>query len=185
MTETQPDRALAVLETIEDAATRTLQEMRAIVAVLRDGAEPDLAPRPGVGDIERLACNTNGPVRIDVQVHGDVHDLTPSVGAALYRLAQESATNAMRHARSATNVTVHVTVERDVIHLRVRDRGRRQHRRPRSGHGLLGMAERTSLLGGEFQAGPSPEGGWVVNATLPKNGARATSRGAATRGAVA
>jgi signal transduction histidine kinase len=48
-----PDRALAALETIEDAASRTLEEMRAMVGVLRDGAEPELAPQPDVAEIRQ------------------------------------------------------------------------------------------------------------------------------------
>ena len=57
---TDPDRAAAVLQTIEEAASRTLAEMRAMVGVLRDGTEPDLAPQPGVADIQRLARDVHG-----------------------------------------------------------------------------------------------------------------------------
>ena len=62
-----PDRALATLETIEAAASRTLEEMRAMVGILRDGAEPDFAPQPGVADIEQLARSVGGLRHVDVQ----------------------------------------------------------------------------------------------------------------------
>jgi len=179
---TRPDRAMAVLETIEDAASRALEEMRAMVAVLRDGAEPELAPQPGMADIERLARNTGGRPRIDLHMSGGLDDLNPSVGAALYRIAQESVTNATRHARNATRVTVHVADEGDLVHMTVcddGDAGTTGH--PIVGYGLLGMTERTSLLGGVLHAGPDPEGGWTVDAVLPKGGASTTWPRAAKR----
>ncbi len=167
-----PDRALAVLETIEEAASRTLEEMRAMVGVLRDRAEPDFAPQPGVADIERLARDVGGSPRIDVHVSGELEDVSPSVGAALYRLAQESVTNAVRHARHATQVIVHVADEGDRVRLTVRDDGdARTTRYTTSGYGLLGMTERATLLGGVLEAGPAREGGWTVDAVLPKRGA--------------
>jgi signal transduction histidine kinase len=168
-----PDRALATLETIEEAASRTLEEMRAMVGVLRDGAEPDFAPHPGVADIEKLARSVGGWPRVDVQLSGDLDDLDPSVGVALYRIAQEAVTNAVRHARHATRVTIHAADEGEQARLTVRDDGDASatgHTPP--GYGLVGMAERASLLGGTLQAGPDPDGGWTVDAVLPKSVAR-------------
>ena len=118
-----PDRALATLETIEEAAARTLEEMRAMVGVLRDGTEPDFAPRPGVEAIEQLARSDGGWPRVDVQLPGGPVDINPSVGAALYRIAQEAVTNAVRHARNATRVVVHVADEGEQVRLTVRDDG--------------------------------------------------------------
>ena len=164
-----PDRALATLETIEEAAARTLEEMRAMVGVLRDGTEPDFAPRPGVAAIEQLARSDGGWPRVDVQLPGGPVDINPSVGAALYRIAQEAVTNAVRHARNATRVVVHVADEGEQVRLTVRDDGdaiTTGHRPP--GYGLVGMAERASLLGGTLRAGPDPSGGWTVDAMMPK-----------------
>jgi len=168
-----PARALAVLATIEEAASRTLEEMRAMVGGLRDGAEPDFAPQPGVGDIERLARQVDGWPRVDVQLSGDFADLPRSVGRALYRLAQESVTNAIRHAPHATRITVHVTDEGEQVRLTVSDDGDGRTPAPRSSaYGLVGMTERATLLGGSLRAGPNPHRGWTVDALLPKGGAR-------------
>jgi signal transduction histidine kinase len=164
-----PDRALATLETIEEAASRTLEEMRAMVGLLRDGAEPDFAPQPGLADIERLARGVGGWPRVDVQVAGNLSGLSPGLGVALYRIAQEGVTNAVRHARDATRITVQVADDDEQVRLTVRDDGAASatgHMPP--GYGLVGMAERASLLGGTFQAGPDPDGGWTVSALLPK-----------------
>jgi signal transduction histidine kinase len=168
-----PDRALAVLETIEEAASRTLAEMRAMVGVLRDGAEPDFAPQPGLGDIERLARHVGGGPRVDVQLSGDFAELPPSVGTALYRIARESVTNAVRHARHATLITVHVADEGAQLRLTVRDDGDVTTADAFPGYGIVGMTERAALLGGSLQAGPGPGGGWTVDAVLPKGGATA------------
>ena len=94
--------------------------------------------------------------------------LSSPVDTALYRLAQESLTNALRHASSPTRVAIDVRREGATIRLRVTDDGLTQSgATPQAGFGLLGMAERAQLLGGSLTARPAPEGGWVVEAVLP------------------
>src|SRR4051812_42751654 len=110
-----PERALEALAIIEDAATRTLTELRAIVGVLRASQDTEFAPQPGLAEVERLG--TDGQTRpcVEVTLSGEFDDLSPAVGAAIYRLAQESITNARRHARHATQVTVAVTGDDDRV----------------------------------------------------------------------
>jgi signal transduction histidine kinase len=168
-----PDRAVDALATIEEAASRTLEEMRAIVGILREGPEADLAPQPGVADIERLARHDDGRPRVDVQLSGDFVKTSPAVGIALYRIAQESITNALRHARHATRITVDVVDEGDQLRLTVHDDGDgATMAQTTSGYGLAVMAERVTLLGGTLRAGPGPGRGWTVDASLPTVGAR-------------
>jgi len=169
-----PDRALRTLDTIEEAASRALAEMRAMVSILRDGAKADLAPQPGLADLEHLARQVKAPPRVDVQLSGDLDDLNPAVEAALYRIAQESITNAAHHARDVTSITIEVTGNGQEVHLMVRDDGRLvPAAQASSGYGLVGMAERATLVGGTLQAGPSPGRGWTVDAVLPKEGVQA------------
>lgn len=165
---THPDRAAAALATIEEAASRTLEEMRAMVGVLRDGAEPGFAPQPGVGDIQRLARGVGGWPRVDVRVSGDLAELNPAVGGALYRIAQESVTNAMRHSRDATRITVQIADESEQVRLTVRDDGDNTTAHASAGYGIVGMTERANLLGGTLRAGGGAGGGWTVEAVLPK-----------------
>jgi signal transduction histidine kinase len=168
----RPDAAVRALEVIEEAASRTLAEMRTMVGVLRDGDEPDRAPQRGVADIERLARDAAHGPRVDVVISGGLDAVSPSVGAAMYRLAQEAITNATQHARHATRIDVHVAGEDDCVRLVVRDDGDvGSADRGRSGYGLVGMAERAALLGGTLEAGPGPGKGWTVNAVLPRAGA--------------
>jgi signal transduction histidine kinase len=183
---TAPDRAVEALAVIEEAASRTLEEMRAMVGVLRDpeglddshgpeGPEAPTAPQPGVGEIPALARVGEDWPRIEVALRGDLDDLSPTVDAAVYRLAQESITNAVRHARHATRVEVVVEGDADAVRLMVRDDGdaRVGDRGVRKGYGLVGMTERATLLGGTLSAGPGADGGWTVRAVLPRAGARA------------
>jgi len=167
----QPERAIEALAVIEGAATRTLAELRAIVGVLRASQATEFAPQPGVAEVEQLA--TDGPTRpcVEVTLSGEFDDLSPAVGAAIYRLAQESITNARRHARHATQVVVAVTGDADRVRLTIDDDGSSgAGGRGPAGYGLVGMRERASLLGGTFHAGPAAERGWRVEAVLPRTG---------------
>ncbi|MDR6862020.1 sensor histidine kinase [Phycicoccus sp. 3266] len=163
----QPDKAAEVLAAIESEASRTLSEMRSMVRVLREDEAVAYAPQRGVADLPALARADAMPV-VDVSLDGPLSPLAPPVDAALYRMAQESLTNAVRHARGVTRVGIHVCREGDVVRLRVSDDGQTDPgAAPEPGFGLLGMTERAHLLGGSMSAGPGPEGGWVVEAVLP------------------
>lgn len=161
-----PEKVVDTLASIEDAATRTLTELRAIVGVLRTSDDAELAPQHGVADVEQLATDASARPIVHVTRSGALDDLGPAVGAALYRLAQESVTNARRH---ATRVDVVVTGEPDHVRLTVDDDGTPSTGgRPPAGYGLIGMEERASLLGGTFSAGPVDGRGWRVEVTLPR-----------------
>ncbi len=166
-----PAAAVDVLRVIEGEASRTLDELRSMVRVLRRTDAADRAPTPGFDDLRRLARSdaaSPGPT-VDVRVDGDVDALPPPVSAAVFRLAQEAVTNARRHARNATRVDVHVRVDGAAVRLDVRDDGE-PVASAAPGYGLTGMAERADLLGGTCEAGPAPGGGWAVTAVLPRAG---------------
>jgi signal transduction histidine kinase len=165
---TRPEAAVATLAAIESEATRTLAEMRAMVRVLRDGEATEYAPQPGIADLSALARNDVTPV-VQVTVSGELGGLPEGIDAALYRLARESLTNALRHARHASRVLIEVAGEPDVVRLRVADDGEMDPAYVATpGFGLIGMAERAQLLGGTLSAGPAPGGGWTVSAALPR-----------------
>ncbi|GAA3120573.1 histidine kinase [Planomonospora alba] len=172
----RPDAATEALRVIEEEAARALDEMHALVRVLRRDRpdEPaDLVPGRRIADIVRLAGRTRSGPSVDVEISGDLDGLPPSVEAAVYRLAQESITNAVRHARHATRVEVRVTADDTSVHLRVSDDGDGGLIRPAAspGYGIIGMIERAHLLRGTCVAGPGPDRGWTVSAVLPRTGA--------------
>jgi signal transduction histidine kinase len=167
----RPGAAIEALEIIEAEGSRTLAEMRAMVGALRDREDTDLAPQAGLADIERLAAAVSDEPRIEVHVSGDVDDIRSSVGAAAYRIAQEAVTNAVRHARHATQIVVSVAADPDCVRLTVRDDGDPvAAARAHDGYGVVGMTERATLLGGTVHAGPCAERGWAVVAVLPRLG---------------
>lgn len=172
---TDPTAAIEALEGVEEEGARTLEEMRAMVAALRDrGAGAELTPPAGVADLERLVRAPGGRLRVDLGLDGELDALSPAVDAAVYRIVQESVTNAMRHAVNATEVVVRVAGDPQKVRVTVRDDGARAGR-GRDGYGLAGLRERAALLGGRLQAGPGADQGWHVEAELPRG--RADSSG--------
>ncbi len=167
MARQRPEAGLEALAAIEGEASRTLAEMRAMVRVLRDGAPAAYTPQPGVADLMSLARRDSVPV-VDVELPDELGELPLQVDTAVYRLAQEALTNALRHARNASRVEIRVVEGAGRLRLRVTDDGRIDPARSANhGFGLLGMTERVQLLGGTLRAGPVPEGGWTVDAELP------------------
>jgi len=165
-----PASSVEALEVIEAEASRALAEMRAMVRVLRNQAPADYAPQAGVADLERLAGTSPAGPRVEVKLSGDLEALPAAVDAAVFRIAQEAVTNALRHARNAALVDVRVDGQVSSIRLSVHDDGDHVPGWPAlgPGFGITGMVERATLLGGECAAGPGAERGWVVEATLPR-----------------
>ena len=166
----QPKQAAGILAAIESEASRTLAEMRDMVRVLREDTWAAAIPHTGIADLPALA-RTDATPTVEVSLAGSRTRLSRPVDAAIYRLAQEALTNAIRHASGATRVEIAVCRAGEGVRLRVADDGQ-AHSSPGavSGFGLTGMAERAQLLGGTLSAGPGPDGGWVVEAVLPVRG---------------
>lgn len=166
-----PSGATEALEVIDREAATTLTEMRAMVGALRSNRHEVTPVTPGhrLVDIERLAATGASSLRVEVEQRGDLTELPQALEAALYRVAQESVTNAQRHAQSATRVEVTVTGNATEVQLTVVDDGAPTTSRNPPGYGLIGMTERISLLGGTLQAGPAAEHGWRVRAVLPRS----------------
>ncbi|WP_344153158.1 sensor histidine kinase [Kribbella yunnanensis] len=170
---TRPEAAVDALDIIETEGTRTLAELRTMVGLLRDDGTAALVPQPGVADLERLARSVGDRPRVQVSMSGDLDNLGPGVGAAIYRIAQESITNAIRHARHATRIDVRLTSYDDSLRLTVHDDGEATSAPGNSlGYGLAGMTERATLLGGTFTAGPGSDRGWSVDVVLPRTAVR-------------
>lgn len=165
----RPERARDALRTIEQTSSRALQEMRAILGVLRN--DHDREPFPGLDRIHELAGKAReAGLEIAVEQPEPAPALPSAVGSAAYRIVQESLTNVIRHV-GPTRVTVTLDPADDALHIRVVDTGRRTpaagHSGSSSGRGIAGMRERCRLLGGELDAKPRPDGGFEVTAYLP------------------
>lgn len=165
-----PAAALDALRVIDAEASRTLAEMRTIVRGLREGDDAELAPLPRIADVPRLADTTVSGPPVHVEIQGDPSAVPATIATAAYRVAQESITNARRHARRASRIDVVVRTEPDAVTVEVTDDGDTSHGRPDTGFGIVGMVERAERLGGTCTAGPRAGRGWAVTAVLPLRG---------------
>lgn len=167
---TAPERALAPVQAVRTTAREALAEIRRMLDVLRtDDDELPGVDSPGVSAISRLVDAARGagtPVTLDVRL--TTAPVRPGVDLAAYRIVQESLTNARRHAPGAA-VTVAVAQLERVLDVRVTSAAASTppSASAGNGYGLSGMRERAASLGGRLDAGPTPDGGFVVRATLP------------------
>jgi signal transduction histidine kinase len=163
------EAARHAVDQIRDATSATMRELRATVKVLRS---------PG-GDVDRRAVGLSGVTAlaeqareagVDVDVHLDVPrgQLDGAIDAAGYRIVQESLTNVIRHS-GAHRASVSCRIRDGQLEIVIADDGRggTATRADLGGTGLLGMRERTALLGGQLSSGDGEDGGFVVRAQLP------------------
>jgi signal transduction histidine kinase len=164
-----PEAAKDALVAIRRASGDVLDELTAMVALLREGDQtPELVPTPGLHQIADLVQATRdaGP-EVTLAVDGPVGTVPKPVGTAAYRIVQESLTNVLRHAH-ATAVEVRVRVDADEVSVEVHDNGTGDRVAPLSmgsGLGIRGMRERAEATGGRLEAGPAADGGFTVKAT--------------------
>jgi signal transduction histidine kinase len=169
--ERDPDRAREALDSIEQTGRTALAEMRRSLGVLRrEGWEATLEPQPGMDDLGGLLDQAReGGLTVEVVLEGEPRALPQGVDLSAYRIVQEALTNTIKHAGPVrTRITVRYG-ERE-LELEVSDDGPGPSANGverASGHGLVGMRERVASYGGELRAGPGPEGGFVVRASLP------------------
>jgi len=167
-----PERGREALNLIGDTGRRALAELRRVLGVLREQTDlPDLSPQPGFGDIDPL-CDRIRAAGPQVEYHsaGDVAGLDLGVQLTAYRIVQEALTNALNHAGPQTRIDLTLRVDPSQVRILVRDSGPPAGAdrlvRAGEGHGLVGMRERAALYDGTVLAGPGPDGGWTVQATL-------------------
>jgi signal transduction histidine kinase len=154
--------------TIRELSTRTLEELRNLVGVLRSGdATEDV--QPGLDELDDLVENFRcDAVPVALDVNAEPSRLPRPVSHAVYRTVQEALTNVRKHAAGA-RASVRVLAQQDTLLVEVRNGCAKAHKPalPSGGHGLIGLQERAGLLGGTFSAGPTSEGGFRVSATYP------------------
>jgi signal transduction histidine kinase len=154
---------------VEQTGREALTELRHLLAVLRPDSSPgELGPQPGLAGVERLVAQFR-EAGLDVSLEMDSlpANLPARVDLFGYRIVQEALTNVLKHAGPGTATEIQVRIGPREVTLEVSDDGRGATLLPGSGHGLVGMRERTQLLGGSLQADARPGGGFHVHAVLP------------------
>ncbi len=164
----RPEAATEALETIRGTSKEALNEVRAVLGLLRGDEQAPVRPEPDLDQVAALVADIRRS-----GAHVSLEDaLQPRpdrpVQLALYRIVQESLTNARRHA-PGTALEVALRREGGDVIARVRNTGGTAEIQP--GNGILGMTERAALLGGTLRV--AAEDGWtVVEARIPDGGAR-------------
>jgi len=172
--ESSPEKAADAMRRSAETGRTALAEMRRLLGVLKaeHGEAVEFAPQPGVLNID--ACIDEFR-QTGLNITSTISGTPPGddgFGLAVYRIVQESLTNALRYAGPGARVEVHIEYGADATRIRVQDYGRVSHavktmENVGTGRGLQGLEERTRMFGGTLTAGKHAHGGWVVDATLP------------------
>uniref|UniRef100_A0AAU2VHX0 histidine kinase n=1 Tax=Streptomyces sp. NBC_00008 TaxID=2903610 RepID=A0AAU2VHX0_9ACTN len=158
---------------IRENAVDALTELRRVLGVLRSedalSAEARHSPQPTLDRLPELLDNVRGAgLRVTTGLTGTPRPIPPGVDLSAFRIVQESLSNAMRHA-PGTAVHVGIAYRPGCLAVRITNTAPEEPAPPPRdiGHGLLGMRERTAMLGGDFTNGTTPQGGYEVVAILP------------------
>lgn len=175
----RPDQAKEALAHVREASRSALNELRATVGLLRQSGDPTAPtePAPGLAVLDQLVATVRQaglPVEVACAAKEDP-PLPAAVDLAAYRVIQEALTNVRKHAGPGAKAEVSVVRVGATAEVMVLDNGRGTADRSGGddvvggGHGLLGMRERVTALGGTLTAGPRYGGGFRVHAILPVN----------------
>lgn len=168
-----PPELVESFRDIRASALDGLSELRRLLGVLRTGT-PDTTPQPGLGQLSGLLDSArNAGVPVNLSVSGAPRPLPQGMDLSAYRIMQEALSNAMRHAPGSTvrvevayfPSSVVIKVQNDVSPAAPASNGNGSV--AAAGHGIIGMRERAAMLGGQLEAGPTDEGGFLVTAVLP------------------
>ena len=163
-----PSQAKGALEAIRVASSHALDELGAILGVLRDPGDAPRAPVSTLADVGSLVERARADgLRVTSDVRGSVDSVATSVSSAAYRVVQEALTNVRRHAGSEATATLDVVIgDHGTVRVSVRDDGQGPQTNGSSiGLGLVGMRERVESTGGLLCTGPRRDGGFEVVAT--------------------
>ena len=167
-----PEEIAEAAGVIRASAHAVMQELREVIGVLREGEEGTERPQPTLADIPSLVEESRAAgMKVECRLDGDL-DVPAATGRTAYRIVQEGLTNARKHAPAAA-VAVTVAAREgggllvEVVSRRAVGVAAAGPPPPGSGTGLIGLAERVALAGGEITHGPGPGGDHVLRAELP------------------
>jgi signal transduction histidine kinase len=166
LAERDPAQSRAAMTTIESLARETLKEIDGLVHALREDEDRIVSPI-GLAALDALIKrHRDAGLAVDLTVTGERRPLGPGVDQAAYRILQESLTNALRH--GSGGVKVALTYRVDELGISVTNPSH-DGVPPTAGHGLVGMRERATLIGGSVSI-QSMNGLFSVEARLPYGG---------------
>ena len=172
--DSDPLGAAASLRSIESSARSAVAELHRMLTTLRDDERPasDGPSTRGIDQIPTLVADTReAGVTMRSRTVGTERPVPPTVGATLYRIAQEAITNTLKHAGPGAEIDLRLRYLEDAVELEVGDSGMGLgSTTPGAGLGHLGMRERVDAVGGTIQIGPLARGGYLVRTQIPTGG---------------
>jgi len=180
----RPEEAALALDSIETIGRTAQDELRVVLALLRDEriGPAALTPAPRLVDIKELVHTVEASgTPVELRTSDADRQLSPALELSIYRVVQEALTNVVKHAPGA-RATVDLAVSDEAVRIEVTDDGG-PARLPGGlappyaaagtdpGHGIVGMRERTGAFGGWLVAEPLPGRGFHVLAEIPLEGA--------------
>jgi signal transduction histidine kinase len=153
------------MATIRRLSRQALGEVGAMLGVLRADGTAERAPTPDLQHVARLVEDMRA-AGLEIHLELDPAPVPETVGGAAYRIVQESLTNVVRHAGPDAAARVTVAANNGSLEVEITDDGKGATTTP-EGNGLTGMRERAAALGGTFEVGRAPQGGFRVRAVLP------------------
>ncbi|MBE3015330.1 hypothetical protein IL992_40130 [Microbispora sp. NEAU-D428] len=161
-----PSPEAEILGGIEQAGRDAVEELRIMLGALRMPQDEAL-PQPGLDMVPNLISTVGSSgLRVTLETEGEPVHLAPGLDLSAYRIVQEALTNAVKYAGDA-DARIRIVYHPDRLELEITDNGGGAGPALSTGNGLIGMRERAELFGGSLDAGPLPQGGYRVRATLP------------------
>lgn len=173
-----PERSRSAMREVAATGRSSMTEMRRLLGVLGDdeavpgsadaaSGDAPLRPQPGADELVGLVDSFRAaglPARLELT--GSI-PANPGVQLTIYRIVQESLTNALRYSAEPTLVSVRLASGPGRVEVVVADDGRPRAEGParRQGRGIIGLRERAALYDGTLEAGAIP-GGWQVRAVM-------------------
>ncbi|WP_035812670.1 sensor histidine kinase [Jiangella gansuensis] len=183
----RPEQTRKSLEDVIETTRNALDDLRATVGLLRQSGDAvaPTEPAPGLSRLPALLESfRRAGLEVSVHEEGTARPLPPGVDLTVYRIIQEALTNVTKHAGGGS-ARVGLAWNRDRLTVTVADDGTNAHPDPATGHngatlldrppghGLIGMRERATAVGGHLSARRRPEGGFLVSTQLPLPPAKA------------
>ncbi|GAA2209563.1 sensor histidine kinase [Nonomuraea monospora] len=172
--EEDPAAAAEALRLAKDVRNRAMNDLRSLIATLRDDPGGNTRPQPDLDGLRVLVADARAAgLEVTLDERGDPAAVPAMPAIAIHRVVQESLANTLKHA-NASKARVTIDYRPGSVTVEVTDDGRGSTGATgvTEGHGLAGMRERVSALGGTLTAGPVP-GGFTVRAEVPVAGSSA------------
>lgn len=165
--ERDPASARRALRWIRETGQEAIGEMNTLLGLVRGEPDASREPPASLGDIDKLVAKASDMgIVVDLAIQGEQRRLPGGIELSAYRVVQEGLTNALKHS-SPSRARILLRYGENQLVVEIQNDGLRTKNGHGSKRGLAGLRERIAIFGGELEAGPDRDGGWVLRAVFP------------------